>query len=377
MRQIFLTGIISLSLIFTVAFAGCKDLFDLVDGSQTGQNSESGQNDNANQNDDDNQNNDNNQNNDTGQNDDANQNNDAGQNGEWIPGQNDFSNIKTTDIPQGEYYDPYQNDGNYNATYYPFTMSAARDQLVVNIWESGNGISGIYPQTYNKESGSDGSNLLIGTWRKGTSEELLIITSDKLRWERTDAIYEFDYQVSNSVLSLGNQTRVPTEEELAIVAGWNKAAEAAFRSERSWIPATSTIGPPTIGDWGLDYHIVDHPDKTFVNDPEVIGTWGVVDFVDDYTGYDPDDPQWPDANTWSGLKFEADGVLQEQYNGGNWYSGRKWTKGIVIGESQASEYVIQNHPQGSYLFVQWKSGDYSARGRKPSYYVFKKEAASQ
>ena len=58
----------------------------------------------------------------------------------------------------------------------------------------------------------------------------------------------------------------------------------------------------------------------------------------------------------------------------NGYS-RTWTKGLVISDNRtktASKYTIKEMDGSAYLFYEWKSGDYTFRHSKPTYYVLKK-----
>ena len=51
-----------------------------------------------------------------------------------------------------------------------------------------------------------------------------------------------------------------------------------------------------------------------------------------------------------------------------------WTKGYIIHHDNktAGKYVIKDIDGSKYMFWEWKSGDYTIRGMKPKYYVFKK-----
>ena len=54
---------------------------------------------------------------------------------------------------------------------------------------------------------------------------------------------------------------------------------------------------------------------------------------------------------------------------------RTWTKGLVISDNYtktASKYTIKEIDGSAYMFYEWKSGDYTFRHRKSSYYVLKK-----
>ncbi|MCT4685979.1 hypothetical protein [Vallitalea sp.] len=114
------------------------------------------------------------------------------------------------------------------------------------------------------------------------------------------------------------------------------------------------------------YRIIENIDIPFTNDERVIGKWKTVDFVEDYQGYTPKDTKrklYIDS-----LTFNEDGSIQERKES-------NWTKGFVTEfplEQTKSQYIIQEINGNTYLFVQWKSGDYKYRHYKPYYYVLKK-----
>lgn len=123
------------------------------------------------------------------------------------------------------------------------------------------------------------------------------------------------------------------------------------------IPSTSTIDE--------NGNIVDKIDYPFVNDPEALGTWESVDFVENVQDFKP-----------STKNFKSDLFLKELFileNGKtNW--AFTWTKGLVLhsGDKTASKYLIEEIDGSKYMFLEWKSGDYVIRHMKPSYYVLKK-----
>jgi bla regulator protein BlaR1 len=107
----------------------------------------------------------------------------------------------------------------------------------------------------------------------------------------------------------------------------------------------------------------------FKNDPKVIGVWESVDFVDAPENFTPGKKSYSDDLYLKKLVFEAKGKMPEPW--------RKWTKDYVLSSSgdgnTASAYTIVKLDDGKeYMFVEWKSGDYIFRGKKPSYYVLTK-----
>jgi bla regulator protein blaR1 len=51
-----------------------------------------------------------------------------------------------------------------------------------------------------------------------------------------------------------------------------------------------------------------------------------------------------------------------------------WTNGLILDKQYktASKYEIKEIKGDTYLFYEWKSGDYTIWGMQPGYYVLKK-----
>ena len=127
------------------------------------------------------------------------------------------------------------------------------------------------------------------------------------------------------------------------------------------IPPTSYINE--------EGHIVDKIDWPFVNDPQLIGTWESVDFVGEIEEFKAGQTQWGDGGGdlyLKGLIFKPNGKTFKR-----WWT---WTKGLIFhsGDKTASKYTIKHIEGSTYMFYEWKSGDYVIRYSKPSYYVLKK-----
>ncbi|HBG26125.1 MAG: hypothetical protein A2Y10_08120 [Planctomycetes bacterium GWF2_41_51] len=123
-------------------------------------------------------------------------------------------------------------------------------------------------------------------------------------------------------------------------------------------------------------HIVDKLDHPFVNDPQVLGTWQSVDYVREIESFRPSKKQWIYGNLFlKEMIFEDNGkVLSKNENMPNGFP-EKWTKGLVLYDNDqktASKYIIKEIDDSQYMFFEWKSGDYTFRHQKPSYYVLKK-----
>jgi bla regulator protein BlaR1 len=128
--------------------------------------------------------------------------------------------------------------------------------------------------------------------------------------------------------------------------------------KKAHIPPTSTIN-----DQG---RIVDKIDWPFVNNPRLIGTWKSVDFVREMDQFKAGRKQWKGGLYLKELIFLPDGKTFKP-----WWT---WTKGMVFhsGSKTASKYTLKDIEDSTYMFFEWKSGDYTIRHMKPAYYVLKK-----
>jgi hypothetical protein len=189
---------------------------------------------------------------------------------------------------------------------------------------------------------------------------------------------------------LTHETYCATAAQTAFVDNWNSTAETAFRTARSWIPATSTVNPE-ITKYNFSFNVVDHPAMgDFVTDDALVGTWtAVADFVQNIGTFTPGTRLY-----WAGVKFANDGTVQQRNatgydnaGAGNRFSAWKpmgtWTKttetgefvskGIINAYALAPEYTIKAIDATNYLFVQDKNEySYGQNASKPTYYVFAK-----
>lgn len=108
-----------------------------------------------------------------------------------------------------------------------------------------------------------------------------------------------------------------------------------------------------------------HP---FENDPEVIGYWKSVDFVDAVEDFDPGKKKWRGELFLKDFSFMANGGTSFPWT---------WTKDWIWhndGRTKA-QYQIKQMGNETYLFLPWLSGDVTIRHQKPSYYVLKKQTS--
>jgi len=123
--------------------------------------------------------------------------------------------------------------------------------------------------------------------------------------------------------------------------------------------------------------IVDKVDYGFVNDPRAIGRWRTVDFVDRITDFDPQSRRCKGDLCLKECVFLTNGQTRStRQRQGDVEVTRhdSWTKGMVLDKSSrtASKYHIKEIGGATYMFQEWKSGDYTQLHRRPSYYVLKK-----
>ena len=124
--------------------------------------------------------------------------------------------------------------------------------------------------------------------------------------------------------------------------------------------------PLTRGDAFPRGRIIDKLDYPFVDDSAVVASWQSVDFVSRIENFDPTAKRFQGDLYLKKMVFLANGKTAKP-----WWT---WTKGLVFhsGDKTASEYLIKQIDGSAYMFLQWKSGDYTIRHRKPAYYVLKK-----
>jgi DNA-binding transcriptional MerR regulator len=123
-----------------------------------------------------------------------------------------------------------------------------------------------------------------------------------------------------------------------------------------------------------EIRICDNTDLPFVPDDKVLGKWIARDFVLEEDNFYPEKQNFPKENLFFvSAYFTPDGTVtctfeppqDRQYT-------INWTKGVLLDKinQTASGYKIKTIGGTEYLFIEWKSGDYTFGGRKPYYYVF-------
>ena len=133
-----------------------------------------------------------------------------------------------------------------------------------------------------------------------------------------------------------------------------------------------------------DIMMVDEIPDVPADDKRVLGTWNVCDLVKSLDDFDLNHtctliPY--EGLCWRRAEFLPEGTMRNSFlnsqsgsistdDSGIW----RWVTEYVICSPRktASRYVIRKYNEEEYLFIQWKSGDYSFGGEEPSWYVFKR-----
>ena len=120
------------------------------------------------------------------------------------------------------------------------------------------------------------------------------------------------------------------------------------------------------------------------DDSSVLGKWNVCDLVRPAKSFDPHNlcsvlPY--EALYWRTAEFLEGGGMRNSFRNrddGSFHTDAphiwRWMTGYVIcnPRSTAAKYMIRRIENTDYLFVQWKSGDYSFGGDEPYWYVFRR-----
>ena len=143
----------------------------------------------------------------------------------------------------------------------------------------------------------------------------------------------------------------------------------AVREGRPWIPATSTMatvdGAPALED------AIALP---FVQDDAVPGEWVVVDVVADTFAFRPEEQIWQE-NVFDLVeaRFDPGGAVTLTLATATRVD--TWTRGHLLHDGSLrtdSPYTLSTVGKEHYMFLQWKTDDYSRRFQRPAFYVLRK-----
>ena len=123
-----------------------------------------------------------------------------------------------------------------------------------------------------------------------------------------------------------------------------------------------------------DIKIKDNTNIPFVEDNSLVGFWKVVDFVNNIESFDKDKKQSKYLAIES-ISASPSGKLDAHYNGGRTINTR-YSKNYIVDlilKDTLSKYEYRVINDKTYLFIEWKSGDYVFGGIINGYYVLEKE----
>jgi bla regulator protein BlaR1 len=111
---------------------------------------------------------------------------------------------------------------------------------------------------------------------------------------------------------------------------------------------------------------IDNTELPFMDDPDILGTWESVDFIDEIPDFSPGKQQFRGELYLREMTFSEGGKTHKPF----W----TWTRGKIIhqGNKTTSDYFTVEMDGTPYLFFEWKSNDYIIRHMRPSYYVLRK-----
>ncbi|WP_058304256.1 MerR family transcriptional regulator [Gorillibacterium timonense] len=125
-----------------------------------------------------------------------------------------------------------------------------------------------------------------------------------------------------------------------------------------------------------EIRIRDNTDYPFVPDETLLGSWKVRDFVLNPMDFDPAKQSFPKEELYfERIEFKKDGRAIAKYGQKEPYE-RSWTKGLLLDSNNeiAETYEVRRIDETDYLFVEWKSGDYTYGGKQPYWYVMVRSA---
>ena len=193
-------------------------------------------------------------------------------------------------------------------------------------------------------------------------------------------------KIGKNIKKLRNRDDI-TQEQLAEKLGVTNQAVSKWENGGGYPDIESVVSMADYFKVTTDYllghsrDLIDDIDLPFVDDESILGKWlslkwikkmpdDFIDFMNYLPAAQADDLYYISVEFLPG--GEQRSVMKDNF------ITAKWTKGlslIDIGNGDtACAYDIHNFNNKEYLFVEWKSGDYTHRRDKPGYYIFMREA---
>lgn len=123
-----------------------------------------------------------------------------------------------------------------------------------------------------------------------------------------------------------------------------------------------------------DFVIKDDINFDYELDNELIGNWQAIDFVYNEEQFIPNKKYWKYDLALDKLSVYDDGNVLISYNSDK-IKKIKYTQGFIaniILDDTLCKYFYKVDNNKTYLFIEWKNGDYIYSNRVPGYYVFEK-----
>ncbi len=117
--------------------------------------------------------------------------------------------------------------------------------------------------------------------------------------------------------------------------------------------------------------LTDEINLPFVDDLRAVGRWTSVDFVRSPDEFAPSTSSWKSALNFRGFVLLPGGESAQP-----WWA---WTRGVIINnyDRTASKYEIKEIDGNRFMFMEWKSGDYTFSRRMYGFYVLRWSAPSE
>lgn len=180
---------------------------------------------------------------------------------------------------------------------------------------------------------------------------------------------------------LNKQEKTASSYEIKEINGFTymffewKSGDYIFRNMRPQYYVLKKVDSQDYSNFQVARINEDKIDYPFVDDTQMKGKWESVDFVKTIDSYKPGTKGCLEDLYVTGLNLDENGKLTITRTSGELSSPSvTWTKSLIINRENktASNCVIKGMNGTTYMFYEWKSGDYVYRGMKPSYYVLKK-----
>jgi len=163
----------------------------------------------------------------------------------------------------------------------------------------------------------------------------------------------------------------------------DELTDSVIKTSEVTIPEETTYPELKIEITNNNNRIYESMDYYFVPDNEILGVWQAFGncpndyeehFLEEYIQYYLENDITDDL-LWKEVTVYSDGKAKITYSY-NVHLITEWTKGYILNimPGTISEYMVKNINDTDYMLAEWKSGDYTERGGKPSYILLKRSA---